>query len=470
MSTALILLFLLFAAAAFTLLIIFAIKKLRKKDTKAGKFSLFSLIAAMVCLFAFIGFKDPSSCFVIAGFLLGIAAFVLLVRAVILGIRKKDRPRSWISFAVTAALCAAMIFCSTASWNAKMSNPENYEVKIKTDYDFEVVDGDTPIEVLTSKGFESASGFQSTYRTVFDSCDIHLLLKKTSVTKADCLKAVKNNKNLGKKYKEFFCDFIERICEQYPDADLSTLYHNLKGLKLEELSKIDYVAKSWSSDSYGCYNFAENTIYIPEGTEYIEGEWGFQVLIHEFCHVLRTSRWDSSDGKFVNKIEFNDAGDHRTLLMEAMNSVFSCSLLNYDEKDIAYQVPSNYLRIMLECIDNYSLTDYVNHGDTYFLQKLDEATGYTNYADVMWKLICVQRSDYQDDSLNLSADKYYPIYDYLCDMYYGKYITPGMTHEQCLAVADELVEKAFFDAPEEYNIDKDYFYTYLEEYLSDAAA
>ena len=32
-------------------------------------------------------------------------------------------------------------------------------------------------------------------------------------------------------------------------------------------------------------------------------------------------------------------------------------------------------------------------------------------------------------------------------------------------VADELVYKAFYDAPEGYKIDSDYFYEYLEKYM-----
>lgn len=49
-------------------------------------------------------------------------------------------------------------------------------------------------------------------------------------------------------------------------------------------------------------------------------------------------------------------------------------------------------------------------------------------------------------------------------MYYGKYITADMTDEECLPVADKLVEKAFCDAPEGYKIDAGFFYEYLEDY------
>lgn len=49
-------------------------------------------------------------------------------------------------------------------------------------------------------------------------------------------------------------------------------------------------------------------------------------------------------------------------------------------------------------------------------------------------------------------------------MYFDKYIKKGMSDDQMKTVADELVEKAFFDAPENYKEDPDYIYQYLEEY------
>jgi len=138
--------------------------------------------------------------------------------------------------------------------------------------------------------------------------------------------------------------------------------------------------------------------------------------------------------------------------------------LHYYEWDIAYQIPSNYLRIMLECMDNYELTDYMNHSDNYFLSCLDQYMGDTNYSTVIWKLIALQREDYANDKIDIPAEDYTPIYDYLCEMYYEKYITEDMTNEQMRKIADELVTKAFYDVPKNYKEDKDYFYEYLESH------
>ena len=147
-----------------------------------------------------------------------------------------------------------------------------------------------------------------------------------------------------------------------------------------------------------------------------------------------------------------------------MNSVFSCSLLSYDERDIAYQTPSNYLSIMLECMDNYTLSDYMNHSSAYFLHKLDETAGDTNYASVIWKLIALQRSDWREKNIDIPAQTYEPIYEYLCKLYYRKYVTADMTDEEARAVADELVDKAFYDSPEDYKTETQPFYDNLDAY------
>lgn len=442
---------------SFVNLIIFFIKKIKKKKTYTGKISLFSFLAVVLLLFIALFIEDIPSGFIISGLLLLIIAVFSLIIGIILKLLKKKKAKAFITSTVAVVFSIVCFFATSISWNTTISDPKNYEVKIQRDFDFEVKDGAEPIQVLKSKGFNDK---YSSYQLVYDADDYKLLFRKDFASTDECLDALNNNKNISKKYKEFFSDFIKRIGNKYPDANLSVLYRNLKTLKVVELNQRDYYLKSLSVDSLGCYLKNENAIYIPKGTKYTEGEFGFQVIIHEFCHAARTSWWQGKNGK-SNRIDFQSDNDN-ILLMEAMNSAFSCSLLNYYEHDIAYQIPSNYLRIMLECMDNYSLSDYMNHSDTYFLSKLDEYTGYTNYAKVIWDLITVQRSDYEKDNIDINPDEYYPIYSFLCDMYYKKYIKSEMTDGEKKKVADELVEKAFYDTPEGYKTDKEYFYEYLK--------
>lgn len=81
---------------------------------------------------------------------------------------------------------------------------------------------------------------------------------------------------------------------------------------------------------------------------------------------------------------------------------------------------------------------------------------------MLWQLITLQRSDWENDRIDIDETEYYPIYDFLCALYYDRYLQPDMTPEEARQVADELVYKAFFDAPEGYKINEQRFYDNLE--------
>lgn len=49
-------------------------------------------------------------------------------------------------------------------------------------------------------------------------------------------------------------------------------------------------------------------------------------------------------------------------------------------------------------------------------------------------------------------------------MHFRKYITRDMSYEEARSVVDKMVETIMFDVPEEYNIDTNRFYEYLDEY------
>lgn len=401
-----------------------------------------------------------SDIFLLAGILLIFVALILIPVLIVFSILKKNTKRIkhlLPVFFVCGILCIVLWQRGEdkkrQQWQQERAN---YEPEIQTEPDFEVCDGEKLIDVETYKSDKSG-----TFATVFDSEYLYLLFGNEKIEGADCKRAILENENISDKFKKFFCDFVDRMTVKYPDMNFEILYHNLQGLKVVECEKNEYVKHSLDYLSLGVYRTNENVIYIPEGTEYIEGEWGFQVLIHEFCHAARLYLWSEDD----KHARFNSTGGDETL-EEAMNSVFSCSLLNYDERDSAYQTPSNYLRIMLECMDNYELSDYINHSDAYFLQKLDECTGYMNYAQVIWKLIALQRNDKFEDDIDIDAKEYNPIYDYLCKLYYQKYVTPDMTMKEARTIADELIEKAFFDTPEGYKINRQRFYENLEEYIN----
>lgn len=389
--------------------------------------------------------------------------FLALVLAAVLLIqrlrKKRRRALRLVTLGYAAAgivLCITSTHLSSRSIQKRLDNMEINPPSIQVDLDFEVVDGTEPIELEPYY-----TDHKGDIARVYDSRYLSTIFSESGSADA-CRELIARSDTIEERFKPYFTDFVDRMERTYPEMDFTILYQNLKTLRVVECSQSEYVMHSLDSTSSGCYVTVENTIYIPEGTRYIEGEWGFQVLIHEFCHAARTYR--RSVGSDTPSASFVPSKYYDTILEESMNSVFSCSLLSYYEKEISYRMPSNYLRVMLECMDNYQLSDYINHGADYFYKALDETGGYTNYAHTIWKLITLQREDSLSDRVDLPADRYYPIYDFLCGLYYPRHITADMTDEEARAVADELVGKTFYGAPENFKASPERFYEDLDAY------
>ena len=435
-------------------------KIIRKPEGKAaaagGSFLVLGLVAILAGTYT-----DLSDFLLIVGLLCFLAVLILMAAALIRKLIRKT-VRSCITeilvlFTTGIALWSISFRISENQRRIAYENRELNEPVVQQEYDFEVKDGETPIEIVEYRETPGI-GENAGSILVCDSEHLNLLFNEEPADAEACKTRIRSNPGIPEPFRDYFCDFVDRMVEHDSEIPLTILYHNLKTLKVEEAGRTDYLMKSLSPSSLGVYRNDENAIYIPEGTEYVEGEFGFQVLLHEFCHAARTC-W--IDGSYSMRAEFEASSDS-SLLSECMNTVYSCSLLRYDERDLAYQIPSNYLRIMLECMDNYTISDYFHHGDTWFYAKLDEAAGYTNYARTIWKLINLQRSDWNSDTIDIAEKEYEPIYDFLCRLYYGKYGTEDMTEEDAIALADELAERAFYDAPEGYKLNTDRFYENIE--------
>ena len=115
-------------------------------------------------------------------------------------------------------------------------------------------------------------------------------------------------------------------------------------------------------------------------------------------------------------------------------------------------------------MDNYKLSNYINHSLSLFPKKLDEFNGDENYASAILDLIEIQFQEHQSTDLEIEPEEYYPIYDYLCDMYFKKYITKDMTQQEMETITDTLVNKIIQNVPDDYNIDIERFYDNFETY------
>lgn len=282
----------------------------------------------------------------------------------------------------------------------------------------------------------------------------------------DFIEVINANSKIPNKFKDILVDYCTKVFEKYPDIELRQFYQNLKGLEINECTEEELLKVTFDLNSVGCYVKSENKIYVLEGKEYVEGTWDYQVIFHELSHCLRDSKYVDKNG---NEVEINFAGLNYWDIpnAEAINSLFAISLFDYEERDISYQFQSNAHKIMIECMDNYTLSDYVNHSLSYYMKKLDEFNHDDNYAVTIFSLMNAQYEDYHNDNISAPQSEYYPIYDYISKMYLNTHIDENTTYTEARETMDNLVEELTFDVPEEYNIDTNHFYEYLDQYCMD---
>lgn len=300
------------------------------------------------------------------------------------------------------------------------------------------------------------------YKFIYDMEYLDKVFDYDNVSIDQVKSRIQGNNHISEKFKNLLYEYCDSLISKYPNIELRVLYENLKTLEVVECDKLELVRHSLSMDSYGCYVRSENKIYVLKDYDYVKGTWPYQVIFHEFNHCLRTGDWIINDTRI--KVQVEGQNFSNTITAEALNSLFTVSLFDYDELDIAYQLQSNYHKIMIECMDNYTLEDYVNHSVSYYASKLDEFNQDDNYATTILELIQAQYTDYHNDSISVSQEEYYPIYDYVADMYFRKNINSNMSYSDAVNVADQLITKIMYDVPEDYNIDINHFYEYLDSY------
>ncbi|NLC48294.1 MAG: hypothetical protein GX758_02925 [Tenericutes bacterium] len=325
---------------------------------------------------------------------------------------------------------------------------------------FIVEDGNEKIEVETYLESDWLN-----YIYIYDMNYLNKVLDYDNVSIEQIHKTIDGNKKISDRFVPILHEYVNALNEKHPDAELRVLYENLKTLEIIECDKQELMLASLSVDSYGCYIRTENKIYVSEDYEYKKGTWEYQVIFHELSHVLRTGFWDTKNKQIRVQCEGLTMSGITTA--EALNSIFAVSLFDYEERDIAYQLQSNYHSLMIECMDNYKLSDYVNHSLTYYASKLDEHNNDVNYAKTIFELIETQYKDYHSEHLNIEEKEYYPIYNYISKMYFNKHITPNTSYDDAKLIVDELVERVMFDVPDEYHIDTNEFYNIFQNYCDE---
>ena len=235
------------------------IRKIRKKSTKySGMKTLIPLGTGFCAAIIAIGGNLTSAMNLCALFFFFAVVVMLFVNA-FRAIFKRKTGFLWLS--LPACLMTGIVLIITANhiWDHQLekraSTGEIHEEPIQITYDFEVADGDTPIEIVPSK---TIALYDRKTVYVYEEEDLHLALENDFVTADMCVEAIHANEKIEPRFKAFFCDFVERIDTAYPGLNLAILYHNLENLDVRELNSTDYLWESLNPDSLGCYNKRKN--------------------------------------------------------------------------------------------------------------------------------------------------------------------------------------------------------------------
>lgn len=276
--------------------------------------------------------------------------------------------------------------------------------------------------------------------------------------------AINLNGKIPDSVKPVIINYAEDLFKTYPDIDCRNFIENIRTLDVEVCSQSEIKKYTFGDNALGCYIRGDNKICVLDTADYKNDMWAKQTIYHELSHCFRNGDFNKNGRSYV--VRFSGLGLSNDIVEESLNSLFAVSLFGYEEKDIAYQLQSNMTKIMVESMDNYSIEDYANHSLSYYAQKLDEFNGDDNYATTMLALMAFQYDDFHTDRINAAQSEYYPLYEYISNMYYKKYLNKEMSYEEAKLVADRLVEELMFDVPEDYNIDVNYFYTYFDNYCN----
>lgn len=287
---------------------------------------------------------------------------------------------------------------------------------------------------------------------------------KEDITYNTIRETIEKNHNINQKYKTLLLTLVNNLEKQYPTMDLRIWNNNLQTLQVKEVSEMEMQIKAISANAHACYRIDENVIYTVEGYEYTPGTWEYQVIMHEFCHTIKSTRSKVNDQDI--RVDFKSQSGNATIVEEALNTLLTVRSYDKNEMNLAYQLQSNMVEIMVDSMDNYNYQDFVEHNVTYFENKLNEHNQNDQAVKIIG-LIDLQYKDHHDNQIQVEQEQFYELYDYIAKMYYDANIKPGMSHTELENIKNNFIYKLTYDVPEEYNIDtnhlNEYFSTYCQE-------
>jgi len=298
------------------------------------------------------------------------------------------------------------------------------------------------------------------YEKVFGYHDVTLEQIKAALNKND---------KVSPKYKEYIYDFAVRLRELYPNANLSVLHYNLQTVEVREMTEEEMAIELMSLGSAAFYQKLENYVAVPVGMDPYADTDSYIIFTHELCHLARSIHYQYDPD--VRNIE---AGFYINDLMglyaeEGIVTNIAYEMHGLGEKALYYPMQSTYFRIICDCV-GFTGEDFFNHNVGYLMKLMDDFMGDEQYAYQIIARIDAQAHLRYSPHRNVDFHDFQPVYEYVAEMYFRKYIEPGMSREQAEEVFDLFYEEITFNFENmnrKYTIDENTFMPTFEAYLQE---
>lgn len=384
--------------------------------------------------------------------------------------QNKTRKIKMIPKIIVAGLVLPLTFTILQSCGIK-ENDSSYAISYANEYELDKQSKQKLDEFyekieIDEDSFEEKSYTENTdtYKSVYDSKGLDQVFhnKKEDIT-YDNIRELINRLPMSDEYKDIYITLANNLEKQYPNMDLRIWHQNLKNLKVEE--KPAEELKEYGIE-YGGYSPSLNAIYLQENCSYVPGTESYQIIVHEFTHPIRTARFEI--GGITYNCGFSTYYENYELVDEAMTSILAVRSYDPEETKLGYAFMAHMLEVMIECMDNYTMEDYVNEDLSYFITELNNTNGDTE-AIRMLNTMELNREDIVNGEIYFPPEQFHDLYDYVARMYYRKNINANMTSEEITEVKDELLSKLLTGLPEKTasSFDAAHFDDYLVEYCNE---
>ena len=279
---------------------------------------------------------------------------------------------------------------------------------------------------------------------------------------------INNNNNIPEKYKDFVYTFLCELKEKYPSLNLAIFKHNLSTLIIDEVTPAELSIETLSTSSAACYIGRENRICVLNDLDLSRESDDYIILTHELCHAGRSTSFENSEGG-ITQIDFRDTMYMGYYAEEAIITNLVTEMQGIEDRAVYYPILTNYYRIISECT-GYTYEDFFNHGANYLIYKMDEFMGDEQYAYQIVAMIDAQMTLRYSPHIEVDFHEFQPVYEYLAEMYFKKYITSDMSYQE----AEEIFNNFYYEITygmetmnRKYTFNEDTFRPTFDSYLKE---